>query len=270
MMESKPDNIWNSELYDTKHAFVFRYGAEMVELLAPQPGERILDVGCGTGHLTKRIAESGAIVIGMDSSPDMIAAARAKYPDIEFRFADAADFEFDETFDAIFSNAALHWVRRAEDAVICMTRALAPLGRFVVEFGGEGNVERITSALETSVRDATGAAVDAVNYYPSVEEYSTLLQRHGLEVQSAKLFDRLTRLEEGESGLRSWIEMFRGSLISEIPVWDRERVLSEVEAKLRQELFREGSWWADYRRLRIVAVKGRRVNDVEQVESELS
>ncbi len=251
------DNIWNSALYDSKHAFVFEYGEELVRVLAPQRGERILDVGCGTGHLTKRIAESGANVIGLDSSDEMIATARANYPDIEFRLADASDFKFAESFDAVFSNAALHWVKRAEEAVICMARALVPFGRLVAEFGGIGNVKLVTSAFESSVREATGAEIEAVNYYPSIAEYSTLLERHGLEVQSALLFDRPTKLEGGESGLRGWIEMFRGSLLAEVPSQEREGVLTATEAKLRQELFRDGSWWADYRRLRIVAVKKR-------------
>ena len=254
-MTTRPDNIWNSALYDAKHAFVFGYGEELVEILAPERGERVLDVGCGTGHLTKKIAESGALVIGLDSSPEMIAAARSNYPDIEFRLADAANFKFDESFDAVFSNAALHWVKRAEGAVRCTSEALTQFGRFVVEFGGYGNVKLVTSAFESSVREATGAEVQAVNYYPGIAEYSTLLERYGLEVQSALLFDRPTRLEGGESGLRGWIDMFRGSLLAGVPAGDRERVLAATEAKAREKLFRDGSWWADYRRLRIVAVK---------------
>jgi len=248
-------NQWNSELYDTKHAFVYRYGEDLIGLLDPKSGERILDLGCGTGHLTRKIQESGAIVIGLDSSQAMIDSARASYPETEFVLADASDFAFDERFDAIFSNAALHWVKRAEAAVVCMAQALRSGGRLVIEFGGKGNVRLVTLGFENTVAEMTGKSVDAVNYYPSISEYTSLLERHGLEVLSALLFERPTRLEGAESGLRNWIEMFRGSLLSSIPEPDRESILQRVETKLRPSLFRDGSWWADYRRLRIVAVK---------------
>ncbi|MGH6628953.1 MAG: class I SAM-dependent methyltransferase [Burkholderiales bacterium] len=135
---------WDSSLYDDKHSFVTKYGEGVLELLAPQPGERILDVGCGTGHLTQLIAGAGAQVTGMDNSAEMIATARAGHPDLRFVVGDAADFFFDEPFDAVFSNAALHWVHRAEEAVICMSRALKPGGRFVVEFGGKETWNRFT------------------------------------------------------------------------------------------------------------------------------
>lgn len=137
---------WDSELYNQKHAFVFKYGEDLLALLDARPGERILDVGCGAGQLTAMIAASGADVTGMDSSPEMIATARAAYPEISFVIADASDFSFAEAakvYDAIFSNAALHWVERAEDAIVCMSKALKPGGRFVVEFGGKGNIANI-------------------------------------------------------------------------------------------------------------------------------
>jgi len=246
---------WDASLYDRKHAFVFRYGEEVIELLAPQRGERILDVGCGTGHLTSKIAGAGAHVTGIDSSAEMIASARTAYPALDFRVADATDFTFGELFDAIFSNAMLHWVKRAEDAVVSMSRALRPGGRFVVEFGGRGNVTHIDSAVEESVRKVAGREALATKYYPSIGEYSTLLERHGLQVRSALLFDRPTRLEEGELGLRNWIMMFRGELLSEVTNEEREKIFQAVEGKTRGALFRDGSWFADYRRLRITALK---------------
>ncbi|HYE71933.1 MAG TPA: class I SAM-dependent methyltransferase, partial [Blastocatellia bacterium] len=121
---------WDSSLYDQKHAYVTKYGEGVLDLLNSQAGERILDVGCGTGHLTKKIAESGAEVVGIDSSAEMIEVARTTYPEINFVVADATDFSFDKPFDAIFSNAALHWVKPPEQAVICMSRALKSGGRF--------------------------------------------------------------------------------------------------------------------------------------------
>jgi trans-aconitate methyltransferase len=131
---------WNANLYDAKHAFVWKYGADLVPLLAPQSGERILDIGCGTGHLTAQIAESGARVVGVDRSPEMATAARKAYPKLQFEVADARDLPFRDEFDAVFSNAMLHWIREPELVVRSVRNALRPGGRFVAEFGGKGNI----------------------------------------------------------------------------------------------------------------------------------
>ena len=246
---------WNTSFYDEKHSFVTRYGEGVLEWLAPAPGERILDVGCGTGHLTERISRAGAIVTGIDSSVEMVATAHETYPEIEFVVADASNFSLDRPFDAIFSNAALHWVHRAEEAVICMARALRPGGRFVVEFGGKGNVRRIYTALEEAIREQTGAEVRAANYFPSIGEYTPLLERHGLQVEQALLFDRFTRLEDGEDGLRNWVRMFRQPVLDSLTEAQQERVLLDVMARCRESLYKQGAWHADYRRLRILARK---------------
>jgi trans-aconitate 2-methyltransferase len=246
---------WDTSLYDQKHAFVFKYGEELIGLLQPQRGERLLDVGCGTGHLTSRISDRGAFVTGIDTSVEMIESARANYPQVDFRVADASDFSVPEPFDGVFSNAALHWVKRAEDAVVCMSRALRAGGRLVVEFGGHGNVRRIYTALEAAIREVLGREAQASNYFPSIAEYAQLLERHGLLVRNAQLFDRMTRLEDGDIGMRNWITMFRGELLTGATDDEREKVFSIVEDRTRGELFNEGSWFADYRRLRVVAIK---------------
>jgi len=252
----EPKNMkWNSSLYDQKHSFVFKYGEEVLALLNPKRGERILDVGCGTGHLTKLIAEMGAEVVGMDSSPEMIEAARTAWPDINFVLADAADFSFIEPFDAVFSNAALHWVTEAERAVVCMAQSLKQGGRFVVELGGKGNIAAITTAVREAIREMLHVEVEHGRYYPSISEYSSLLERHGLVVRSAVLFDRPTKLEAGEQGLRNWIAMFDQGVMSHVPDHKKEQVLRKVEDKTRCILFADGHWFADYRRLRIVAHK---------------
>jgi trans-aconitate methyltransferase len=249
------DMKWNSSLYDQKHSFVFKYGEEVLALLNPQRGERILDVGCGTGHLTKLIAEAGAEVVGIDNSPEMIEAARAASPDINFVVADAADFSFTEPFDAIFSNAALHWVTEAEQAVVCMAQSLKQGGRFVIELGGKGNIAAITRAVREAIWEVLQVKVEHGRYYPSVSEYSGLLERHGLLVRSAVLFDRPTKLEAGEQGLRNWIAMFDQGVMSNVPDDKKEQVIRKVEDKTRCILFADGYWFADYRRLRIVAHK---------------
>ncbi len=246
---------WNSTLYDQRHAFIFKYGEAVLDLLDPKPGERILDVGCGTGHLTNQIAQAGAHVVGIDRSPTMIDAAHEAYPEIAFVVADATEFAFDRRFDAIFSNAALHWVMDAERAVERMAAALRVGGRFVVEFGGKGNIAGILSAVEAAIREETGVAVTHERYFPGIAEYAGRLERHGLLVTSAWLIDRPTKLENGATGLRDWIEMFEQDVFAVVPPGRVPAVLDHVENLLAPTHFRDGAWYADYKRLRIVAGK---------------
>lgn len=248
---------WNAGLYDARHSFVWQFGADLIDLLGPQAGERILDVGCGTGHLTAKLAAAGARATGIDSSPEMIREARKNYPDLEFMVADAKDFHFDEPFDAVFSNAALHWVREPERVVQCISDALAPGGRFVAELGGKGNVEKLIGALRKASAELGSPLEESALpwYFPSVAEYASLLEAHGLEVTFATLFDRLTTLDEGEAGLGNWIRMFGASFTSGLAPERQQELIRRVESHLREECFRDGSWHLDYRRLRIVAWK---------------
>ncbi|MCI0525224.1 MAG: methyltransferase domain-containing protein [Acidobacteria bacterium] len=224
-------------------------------MLAPRPIDHILDIGCGTGHLTRMIADSGAATVGFDSSPQMIESARRQYPDIEFLVADASDFEFNTKFDGVFSNAALHWVTRAESAVECISRALTRGGRFVAEFGGKGNVSNLILAVEESIRELTQRDVHHPWYFPSIGEYAALLEKHGLEVRYAQLFDRPTKLE-GADGLRNWLFMFCPWMfqeLAELGARAMHEVLELIERKLRPTQYIDGEWVVDYRRLRIVA-----------------
>ena len=246
---------WDAALYAAKHSFVYEYGRELVTVLAPQRGERIVDLGCGSGQLTRAIAESGARVTGLDNSASMINAARREYPDVSFVLADAKDFSFEEPFDAVFSNAALHWVKPPEKVIECVAQCLRPGGRFVAEFGGKGNVRRIFDAAEAAGRELAGRDVRNVNYFPSVAEYSKILESHGLEVRHAWLFDRPTKLEEGESGLRNWLTMFGEKTFGAMPDDVRLQWIERTEEKARAALFHDGNWYADYRRLRITAFR---------------
>jgi trans-aconitate methyltransferase len=227
---------WDAAGYESNDRFVWEYGKGVLSLLAPREGERILDVGCGTGHLTGQMAEAGALPHGIDASPAMIAQARQNFPKLSFQLVDASQYESGPVFDAAFSNAALHWMPDASGLVRAVARALKPGGRFVGEMGGKGNITAISIAIRSEIK----------NYFPSVSEYSEVLERNGFEVTMMTLFDRPTPLENGEKGLREWIEMFRG---------DNTRPVEEVEAELRPRLFRDGRWVADYRRLRFVAVR---------------
>jgi trans-aconitate methyltransferase len=254
MVEAKDRQRWDPGLYDGKHAFVWKHGGALVELLAPQPGERILDLGCGTGHLTAALAEAGAAVVGLDHSEEMLRQARSAYPRLEFVQGDARSFVFAEPFDAVFSNATLHWVRPPETVVGRVRDALRPGGRFVAEFGGRGNVRTIAAALQSAAR-RLGLALEAPPwYYPGVAEYASLLEAAGLEVRSALLFDRPTPLE-GPNGLRDWAAMFVRAMLDSLPPPRRDEFLRALEDEARPVLFRDGGWIADYRRLRIAAVR---------------
>ena len=248
---------WDAKLYDDKHSFVWEKGKGVVELLAPKPGERILDLGCGTGHLTAEIAAVGALTVGIDQSADMIAQARRQFPDLRFEVCDAREIPFTGEFDAVFSNAALHWIPEAEKVIRGVARALKPSGRFVAEMGGKGNIRRLVEAIAGACRVVgldSGAATEAW-YYPSIGEYSGLLEKHGLEVRQAALFERPTRLEDGEKGLEAWLRMFRRVILDRLPAAEQNAFLREVERQARPELVQDGVWELDYRRLRIVAWK---------------
>ena len=246
---------WDAALYTARHSFVYEYGRELVTLLAPQRGERILDLGCGSGQLTQAIAGSSASVTGLDKSPSMIEAARREYPKLAFVLGDATDFSFDQPFDAVFSNAALHWVMPPEKVIACVARCLRRGGRFVAEFGGKGNIAHICAAAEAAARDLSRQIVQNLLFFPSIEEYSAMLENGGLDVREASLFDRPTKLEDGENGLRNWLTMFGEKTFGSFPDDVRSEWIERTQEKARPALFREGSWYADYRRLRVVALR---------------
>jgi trans-aconitate methyltransferase len=245
-------SAWDAALYQDQHSFVWRFGADLIQSLNPQPGERILDLGCGTGQLTAEIAASGATVVGLDKSAEMLAEARKNYPDLEFVLGDAAAFRFQEPFDAVFSNAALHWVKDAEGAVRSIALALRASGRFIAEFGGHGNISTVQAAL----RAVLGPSADEQSpwYYPSIGEYSPLLERHGFEVRNASLFDRPTPLE-GEDGMQNWLRMFMPTYLREFSAERSDAIIHQLVEHLRPALYRDGLWTADYRRLRVACVR---------------
>ncbi len=245
-------SAWDAARYQEQHSFVWRFGANLVETLNPQPRERILDVGCGTGQLTAEIARSGATVLGLDNSAEMLAEARTNFPDLTFVKDDAASFRVPETFDGVFSNAALHWVKDAEGAVQSIAQALRPGGRFVAEFGGKGNIASVQAAL----RAVLGPLADERSpwYYPSIGEYAPLLERHGFEVRDARLFDRPTPLE-GEHGMENWLRMFMPTYLREFSPERANDIVHQLVERLRTTHYSNGVWTVDYRRLRVVAIR---------------
>ena len=246
-------NRWDPDKYDRAGGFVWRYGRELVELLDPRPGERVLDAGCGAGQLTTLIAESGADVVGVDNSPEMVESAARNYPALRFEVVDVRDLPYSGEFDAVFSNAVLHWVLPPEAAVKSIRRALKPGGRLVAELGGAGNIAAIIEAVSWARRGNPGRNVGDAFFFPGASEYAAMLESHGFDVDRADLFERPTLLEGGEDGLRLWLDTFAGGLLGGLSDDERAGVVDRVETRLRSRLHRGGQWTADYVRLRVVA-----------------
>lgn len=254
--QTDPEPTWDARGYDAHFAFIWEYGSDLIDLLAPQPGERILDLGCGTGHLTRAIADRGADVTGIDRDPAMIAQARANYPDLPFKVGDATHLAIDRPYDAVFSNAALHWMSRDPDAVIsCVRDALLPGGRFVAEMGGAGNCAELTTAMLTAWREHGLREPELPWYFPSPAEYARRLEAGGFVVRLLEYFDRPTPLEECPGGAADWVRMFASSALDGLAPNMVEPLLRRVNELAAPALRRESGWMADYVRLRFAAVR---------------
>jgi SAM-dependent methyltransferase len=241
---------WEAVRYSRHAGFVSELGAPVLDLLAPRPGERILDLGCGDGTLATRLTAAGCQVVGVDAASDMVEAARAK--GVDARRMDGEALAFEAEFDAVFSNAALHWMRDPDAVIRGVVRALAPGGRFVGEFGGHGNVVAITVALiavlERRGIDGRGAIPW---YFPTPEAYAARLEAAGLTVESSALIPRPTPLPTDMAG---WLETFAESFFARLAPADRPAARDEAIALLRPCLCDEqGRWTADYVRLRFAA-----------------
>ncbi|MBS1705116.1 MAG: methyltransferase domain-containing protein [Armatimonadetes bacterium] len=252
--ENAPLQQWNAQTYDSKHGFVTEFGNDVLTLLNPQPGEVILDIGCGTGHLTAKIADAGATPIGLDADEAMIQSAQESYPELQWILANAASYRAESPVNAAFSNAALHWMRDISAVFRTTYDNLVPKGRFVFEMGGIGNVGTITGSLREAVKSITGELPEYPLTFLSIGQASQMLESCGFEVISAWLFDRPTPLE-GEDGYKNWIAQFGGVMLTGLTPDQREEALAKGEETARAVLYREGQWCADYRRLRVVAIK---------------
>lgn len=247
---------WDPQAYEQNGAFVHQLAGEVLEWLAPRPGQRILDLGCGDGLLTRRIAAAGASVVGLDASPEMLAAARANGIAAEPGNAEALPFP-DHTFDAVFSNAALHWVHNQNAMLAQVHRVLKPGGRFAAEMGGHGNIAAIRAAFQAVLARHNLAHLSGdTNFYPTAEEYTHLLEDGGFRVDRISLFARPTLLPKGD-GMAGWLRTFRRGILQELPEPIRSTVVDETVALLAPVLRdRDGNWTADYVRLRFIAFAG--------------
>lgn len=245
---------WDPLAYERNGAFVHGLAGGVLEWLNPHPGDYVLDLGCGDGQLTQRIAGTGAHVLGVDASPEMVAAARERGIEAEHALAEKLPFR-NATFDAVFSNAVLHWVRHQDAMLEQVHRVLKAGGRFVAEMGGHGNIAAIQVAL-ISVLERHGCAEreKTENYFPTAESYSERLRKHGFKVEQIALIPRPTRLPE--TGMEGWLRTFRRGVLEALPSDRRENVLRETLSLLQPALRDEaGNWTADYVRLRFIARK---------------
>lgn len=243
---------WDPKRYARNARFVSDLAAPVIELLSPHAGERVLDLGCGDGVLAAKLVAMGCKVVGVDGSAAQVEAARKL--GLDARVMDGQDLVFEDEFDAVFSNAALHWMRNPEAVIAGVRRALRRRGRFVAEFGGHGCCAKIEKALVDALnrRGIDGESV-VPWYFPTAEEYSVLLSKAGFSTDYIALIPRPTPLPGDITG---WLETFGESFTSCLPLSDRSAYFAEVRKILRPELCdSDGLWTADYVRLRFAAAK---------------
>lgn len=257
MIDMADQHVWDAKHYDRKLAFVSRYGEDVFSLLNVKSHEHVLDLGCGSGHLTAKLAEQAAYVIGLDYSSAMVEQASKHYPHIRFMAADAQSFKLEEQVDAVFSNAALHWMKNEVGVIRSIKAALKDGGRFVAEFGGEGNVATIIHAIEEVLWEDYSIDAKLLNpwYFPSVAQYSSALESEGFYVKYVEHIDRPTAMEDGELGLSHWLDGFGSLYFVHLSAKQKQAAYHRIADKLRKKLFIDGTWYIDYKRLRVLAYK---------------
>lgn len=254
---------WNADKYTKKFSFVHQYGNGVLELVDFDNVHTMIDLGCGNGALTEVLHNKGLVVVGIDASKELLQKAQESYPDITFEYGDATDFSVKEQVDAVFSNAVFHWIDKEKQQAMlsCVYRALKDNGQFVFEFGGYGNNEMIHCALKEAF-EKRGYQYVMPFYFPSIGEYAPLVEQAGFRLETALLFERFTELK-GENGLKDWITMFVKTPFSVVKdSEEKEAIIDEAVAKLQNSLYQNGTWYADYVRLRMKAIKNENITTV--------
>lgn len=243
---------WNAGLYEDKHGFVAEYGKDLLEFVPPDRQQAILDLGCGTGTLTSELAARAGEVIGLDASPDMVAAARERYPEIVFITGDALDLPFENRFDVVFSNAVFHWLPDHDRLLKNIRRALKPGGRLVCEFGAKGNIAAVENAFARACGEQ-GLRYESRFTFPEADAFARLLQDNHFTPELVVAYDRPTVLQNGDQGLHNWLRQFFAAELQPLPETTQAALLTRVEELARPALWDGKAWVADYRRLRVVA-----------------
>jgi len=245
---------WNTTLYQNKHDFVAEYGKALLEHIADDKTQAILDVGCGTGELTHELSQKANTVIGIDYSESMIQMAKEKHPKIEFHVMDACNLTWQNHFDVVFSNAVFHWIEDQSKLLGSIYRALKYDGKLICEFGAHGCVDKIRTTFQRVLK--TYGHSDFLRFYfPKTQEYSKLLNQVGFKIEMITDFDRPTVLKDGKFGLRNWLKQFYSADLSNFNESQQNDIFEKIEDSLYSDLWDGKQWIADYRRIRVVALR---------------
>ena len=246
---------WDSGLYNKQHSFVAEYGMGLLEFIPVNDTQKILDLGCGTGTLTAKLAQQCEVVLGVDASPEMIAKAREAYPDLDFEVMDALALPFEHDWDVVFSNAVFHWIPDHDQLLKKIQRALKPGGDLVCEFGGHANISLIEGAFSDTLQEMGGTYCSKFNF-PTVAAFSALLDKNGFSIVKVYDFDRPTPLKGSEQGLNHWARQFFEGELEMFTEEEQDTILNKMQSALRDKLWNGREWVADYRRLRAIAHTG--------------
>ncbi|WP_207941231.1 hypothetical protein DOK78_001251 [Enterococcus sp. DIV2402] len=244
---------WNALIYDTHHDFVAEYGKGLLELIPLNQEQRILDLGCGTGTLTKQLTNYGN-VLGVDGSASMIAQAKKRYPEVVFQVMDALQLPFENEWEVIFSNAVFHWINNHQQLLSSIYQALVPEGQLICEFGAYGNIQVIEESFQLAL-EKRNCAYQSKFTFPKIADFAKLLENQGFIIDAIVDYDRPTVLSGGEQGLAIWGKQFFETELAVFSEVEQEQILTDFVETAHEKLWQESDWIADYRRLRVVAHK---------------
>lgn len=244
---------WNSALYNDSQAFVAEYGKGLLEFV-PAGTNKILDLGCGTGTLTRELAKQCNYVLGIDSSETMIQEAKNSYPNLDFAVADALAIAYKCEWDIVFSNAVFHWISNHDLLLQKIYQALKPNGKLICEFGAYGNIAAIENGFKYALQ-AIGVQYVSKFNFPTADDFAHLLTENGFVIEQIDAYARPTPLKNGEQGLNDWAAQFFQSDLASLSAAQQRQVLAAMSSGLKSELWHGTCWVADYQRLRAVATK---------------